>query len=76
MVWKNKIAVITGATTGIGKATKELLRNKGCVVYNLDLNKPSEEDAHFIMCDVTKKENINDAIDKILAKEKITSPIF
>jgi NAD(P)-dependent dehydrogenase (short-subunit alcohol dehydrogenase family) len=76
MDWKNKIAVITGATTGIGKATKELLRNKGCIVYNLDLNKPSEEDVHFIMCDVTKKENINDAIDKIFAKEKRIDMLF
>ena len=70
MDWKNKIAVITGATTGIGKATKELLRINGCVVYNLDLNEPAEGDTHFIQCDVSKKENINTAIDKVVTKEK------
>ena len=57
MDWKNKIAVITDGTTGIGKATKDLLRNKGCIVYNLDLNR-AEADHHFIFCDVSKNENI------------------
>ena len=37
MKWKNKVAVITGDSTGIGKATKDLLRDKGCVVYNPEL---------------------------------------
>jgi len=62
MDWKNKIAVITGASTGIGKSTKNLLRSKGCIVYNLDINHPTEEDLHFILCDVSKKENVNDSI--------------
>lgn len=76
MEWKNKIAVITGASTGIGKATKELLRSKGVIVYNLDLHQPSEEDAHFLLCDVSKKENINAAIDKIFEKEKRIDLLF
>ena len=76
MEWKNKIAIITGATTGIGKATKDLLRSKGVIVYNLDLNQPDEEDPHFISCDVSKKENINAAIDKIFEKEKRIDLLF
>jgi NAD(P)-dependent dehydrogenase (short-subunit alcohol dehydrogenase family) len=76
MEWKNKVAVITGATTGIGKATKDLLRSKGCIVYNLDLTQAEEKDAHFILCDVSKKENINVAIDKIFTKEKKIDLLF
>jgi NAD(P)-dependent dehydrogenase (short-subunit alcohol dehydrogenase family) len=76
MEWKNKIAVITGATTGIGNATKDLLRSKGVIVYNLDLNQPAENDPHFILCDVSKKENINTAIDRIFEKEKRIDLLF
>ena len=76
MEWKNKIAVITGASTGIGKATKELLRSKGVIVYNLDRNLPDEDDPNFILCDVVKKENINAAIDQVFAKEKRIDMLF
>lgn len=76
MEWKNKIAIITGGSTGIGKATKELLRGKGVIVYNLDVNQPAEEDTHFIVCDVTKKEKINEAIDQVLEKENRIDLLF
>ena len=76
MEWKNKVAVITGASTGIGKATRDLLVSEGAIVYNLDRNKPGEEDPHFIFCDVSKKENINAAIDRVFEKEKRIDMLF
>jgi len=76
MEWKNKIVLITGASSGIGKATKELLISKGAIVYNLDRNKPGEEDRNFIFCDVSKKENINSAIDQVFEKEKRIDMLF
>lgn len=50
MDWKDKVAVIAGASTGIGKATRELLESKGAKVYNLDIQ--ATRDPHFIRCDV------------------------
>jgi len=76
MEWNNKIVVITGAGSGIGKATKELLLSKGAIVYNLDRNEPAEEDGNFIFCDVSKKENINAAIDQVFEKEKRIDLLF
>jgi len=76
MEWKNKIVVITGASSGIGKATKELLHSKGAIVYNLDRNKPGEQDPYFIFCDVSKKENINTVIDQVFEKEKRIDMLF
>ncbi|HET6767904.1 MAG TPA: SDR family oxidoreductase [Chitinophagaceae bacterium] len=76
MDWKNKVAVITGASSGIGKATKDLLRNKGCIVYNLDLKRPKEEDDYLIFCDVSKKDSINAAIEKVFTNEKKIDLLF
>ena len=76
MEWKDKTAIITGASTGIGKATKKLLRSKGCIVYNFDKYLPAEEDTFFIKCDVSKKENIYAAVDRVIEKEKRIDFLF
>ena len=66
MNWENKIVIITGAGTGIGKATKDLLREKGSVVYNLDLAMPEDEQAPYhIPCDVRNRhEHRKDAVQQ------------
>ena len=73
----NQVAIITGAGSGIGKATKELLRSKGAIVYNLDINAGENElPQYFIHCDVRKRENIKAAIDKVFEIENRIDWLF
>lgn len=73
---ENKVAVVTGAASGIGFATCKLLSSTGCRVILLDINvKAGEEKAKFIneqggiavfyKCDVTKDEDCKSVIAKI-----------
>ena len=69
MNWTNKVAIITGASTGIGQATLNLLRSNGCIVYNLDKQAPTIADPNYIPCDVSQKEQINAAVDQVVKQE-------
>ena len=77
MNWENKIVIVTGAGTGIGKATKDLLREKGSVVYNLDLTMPEDEqEPYYIPCDVRNRHQIKEAVEEVHKREKKIDMLF
>jgi NAD(P)-dependent dehydrogenase (short-subunit alcohol dehydrogenase family) len=76
MEWKNKVVIITGGTTGIGKATCELLQAKGCIVYNFDIKEDDDAHGNFIKCDARVRKEIRDAVQQVYVKEKRIDMLF
>lgn len=68
-----KIAIVTGGGSGIGKAVSELYLEKGAKVAIFDLNdnvkdvakELSAENAIGIQCDVTNNESMDNAIQQV-----------
>lgn len=71
-----KTIVITGASSGIGRATKLLLREKGAIVYNLDILPDEDDRDHFLMTDMRSSAEIFASIRLIEEKENKIDGLF
>ena len=64
--YKDKICVITGASSGMGLETTKMLVDLGAKVYALDLNECKVEGIEkFIKCNLASKDDIDKAFDSI-----------
>ena len=70
---QSKIMVITGGSSGIGKATAELFAQQGYKVYELSRRTPPADSQtlglHHITCDVTDPEMCRKSVDEVIARE-------
>lgn len=64
-----KVCVITGGTSGIGKCTAEAMRQKGYAVYELSRRETGVAGFVHIPTDVTKQEMVDAAIAEVLRQE-------
>ena len=69
--FEGKIAVVTGAANGIGKAVTKALLDKGAVVAALDIDPAinklfDNENIVGIECDMTDKRAIHDSIESVV----------
>jgi len=68
---KRKVAIVTGASSGIGEATAELLTNAGYTVYGTS-RKGGQFSRHpfmMIALDVSSEESIETALKEVIDKE-------
>lgn len=77
--FSNKVALVTGGSSGIGRATVQAFAKRGAEVIIADLDKVGAEglveiieadggNAHFIECDVTVTEQVESLVDNIVAE--------
>lgn len=64
-----KVILITGVSSGFGKATAEMLRAKGHIIYGTSRNMLQNNNINNLVMDVTKPETIKQAVAEIMAKE-------
>ena len=64
-----KVCVITGGTSGIGKCTAEAMMKKGYAVYELSRRAEGASGMHHIPADVTKEDTLAAAVEEILRHE-------
>lgn len=65
---KNKIAVVTGANSGIGKETAIALCKNGCTVYDLSRRNIPVLNIKHIRTDVTNEDEVLSAINQIVSE--------
>ncbi|TFB11341.1 bifunctional aldolase/short-chain dehydrogenase [Candidatus Marinimicrobia bacterium MT.SAG.3] len=71
--FEGKIAIVTGAANGIGKATTKALLEKGAVVAALDIDPAVKslfdgEETLGIECDLTDESAVHDSVESVVRK--------
>ncbi|MDP5055132.1 MAG: SDR family oxidoreductase [Congregibacter sp.] len=62
------IAIITGASVGIGEATARAFQEGGYEVVNLSRRVCAVPGVHNLLCDLADKDSVGDAIDALLSR--------
>ena len=65
----SKVAIVTGGTSGIGRATALALQSDGYTVYELSRRPQGMADVRHIVADITREETLRTAVDQVMAAE-------
>ena len=65
----SKVAVVTGASSGIGRCTAIALRDMGCKVYDLSRRNIPLDNVTHIKTDITAESDVQSAVKTIIEAE-------
>ena len=65
----NKVVIVTGGSSGIGRCTASALKENGCVVYEFSRRSIPMEGVTHLSVDVTDEDAINAAVQQVIQKE-------
>jgi NAD(P)-dependent dehydrogenase (short-subunit alcohol dehydrogenase family) len=66
---EQQVIIITGASSGFGKATAEILSAKGHIVYGLCRREMQDSDIRYRQCDVRNREQIATVVAEIMKEQ-------
>ncbi len=66
----NKVAIVTGASSGIGRCTAAALRDAGCVVYDFSRRSIPADGVKYIKTDVTDEKDVSASVKAVFESER------
>lgn len=66
---KNKVAIVTGGNSGIGKYTALALKQKGCTVYEFSRREILTDGIFHITTDITDENQVINSVNSVIEKE-------
>lgn len=61
-----KVAIVTGASNGIGRETAAILAKSGCTVYDFSRSDKPQDGVRHIACDVTDEDSVKNAVGAVI----------
>ena len=65
----NKVVIVTGGSSGIGRCTASALKENGCIVYEFSRRSIPMEGVTHLSVDVTDEDAVNAAVQQVIQKE-------
>ena len=65
----NKVVIVTGGSSGIGRGTASALKENGCIVYEFSRRNIPMEGVTHLSVDVTDEDAVNAAVQQVIQKE-------